>query len=251
MMNINYTHSANQHTVDGPRAAFPLLFSDEMPKSLLDVGCGIGTWIRSAMEYGISDVIGIDGIPIPSDQLLFPLEKFLCRNLNEPIDLNRRFDAAICLEVAEHLEPNSAKVLVESLTRHSDLIIFAAACPGQPGQHHINCQWPSYWQELFNDQGYSCEDSLRWHIWNNNEIEPWYRQNIFIARRNLSLAGKEKRLLSVIHPDIQDTFIRSALLQARSDVIEQVRKGCMKSSWYLSVPILACFGKLRRLIRQK
>jgi ubiquinone/menaquinone biosynthesis C-methylase UbiE len=41
-MAIDYEHSQNIHTLNGPQAALPVLFADNKPTSLLDVGCGTG-----------------------------------------------------------------------------------------------------------------------------------------------------------------------------------------------------------------
>jgi len=75
-------------------------------------------------------------------------------------DLKRKFDAVLCLEVAEHLDSAFAPTLIDALIKHGNLIYFSAACPGQTGQHHVNCQWPVYWQQLFNERGFACEDDL-------------------------------------------------------------------------------------------
>ena len=205
-MTIDYDHATNLHTLDGPRAAFPKLFPFRLPENILDVGCGTGTWLRAAIDSGISDVIGIDGVEIPQDRLLFPSDKFHCQDLGAPVDLGRRFELVICLEVAEHFDQDAGRILIRTLTRHSDVVLFSAACPGQSGQHHVNCQWPEYWQALFNSEGYACDDSPRWKIWDDPLIECWYRQNIFIARRDPN-AGKEPRIKSIIHPEMRRLMV--------------------------------------------
>jgi hypothetical protein len=50
----------------------------------------------------------------------------------------------------------------------------------QGGTHHVNEQWPAYWQDLFERQGYRMLDLIRREIWTNPEIQFWYRQNIFL-----------------------------------------------------------------------
>ena len=108
-----------------------------------------------------------------------------------------------CLEVGEHLPPESAGTLVRSLCTHSDRIFFSAAAPQQLGEHHINCQWPEYWQALFNEHGYSCHDEVRFRMWRDTGIEPWYRQNMFLARKAPEVAGHEPRIPALIHPDME------------------------------------------------
>ena len=63
-MPVEYDYAANRHTLDSPRTVIPILFSGRKPGSLLDVGCGIGTWLRVAREFGIEDIKGVDGVEI-------------------------------------------------------------------------------------------------------------------------------------------------------------------------------------------
>ncbi len=141
-MGVEYNHEQNLHTQEGPRAALPLILEGTKPKSLLDVGCGLGTWMKAALGLGIPEVLGVDGVSLGKDKLLVPAELFRLHDLTKSWSLGRRFEVALCLEVAEHLEAGSAATLIDSLVSHADVIYFSAACPGQPGQHHVNCQWP-------------------------------------------------------------------------------------------------------------
>ncbi len=199
------------------------------PQSLLDVGCGIGTWLKVALESGVGDVFGVDGIAVAPDNFLVPKTLFSQQDLRQKWNLNRRFEVALCLEVAEHLDPQFSMNLIQALTSHSDMVVFGAACPGQTGQHHVNCQWPVYWQKLFNEQGYACSDEVRWLIWPDERIEPWYRQNIFIARRNAATAGQEPRIPSVIHPNIM-TLMNESGYWTNAD---QIANGALPFKWYL------------------
>jgi SAM-dependent methyltransferase len=245
-MSIDYSHSQNRHTLKGAEHALSQLFPGTMPKSILDVGCGPGTWLRAAIELGTSDVFGIDGVNIPSDQLLVDPKLFKQCDLSAPVDLGRRFETILCLEVAEHLDEKFASVLVETLTKHSDRIAFSAACPGQPGQHHVNCQWPDYWQKLFNRQGFVCEDSLRWQIWSNKAIEPWYRQNLFAAVKDISRAGKEDRIKPVVHPDMNSWIFPER--ERFESHIHQIEDGRVAASWYFKAMILGLSNKIKRHI---
>ena len=51
---------------------------------------------------GATDILGVDGVPIGEEDLLLPRENFHLHDLREPLRLLRRFDMALCLEVAEH-----------------------------------------------------------------------------------------------------------------------------------------------------
>jgi hypothetical protein len=148
------------------------------------------------------------------------------------------------LEVAEHLEEIHADLLIEMLTDHADGVVFSAACPGQEGQHHVNCQWPVYWQRLFNEHGFTCRDELRWQIWDDTRVEPWYRQNIFTARRSPEQAGQEPRLRSVVHPDIW-----SGVTPTYEDYLRQIEEGSMPPAWYATLIPHAVGAKLKRHLR--
>jgi len=245
-MSVDYNHAKNLHSLGGPQAALPVLFANSRPASLLDVGCGTGTWLRAALDFGIADVFGVDGVEIPRDKLQVSTEKVRHQDLAEPWNLGKQFDIVICFEVAEHLDKAFAPILVDALVRHGDVIYFSAACPGQGGQHHVNCQWPTYWQKLFNDRGYACCDALRWQLWELEAVEPWYRQNLFAARHAPQEAGKEPRIPSVIHPEMMPWFESGMAAEAFSAHVNQIQKGRMTLGWYLSIPFRALSTKLKR-----
>jgi SAM-dependent methyltransferase len=245
-MAINYHHGSNRHTQDGPRVALPLLMGLSHPQSLLDVGCGTGTWLKAALELGIDDIFGVDGIELPDREFLVSKSFFRKMDLAGGWNLERRFDLAICLEVAEHLPADSAEQLVKSLTLHADTILFSAACPGQEGEGHINCQWPGYWQALFNHHQFRCEDSLRWKIWEQDAVEPWYRQNLFLATKDAGQAGSEPRLQRVLHPSMFAGNAMPDMAKIRHGIIDQVEAGSQTVGWYLSIPFRGMLAKLRR-----
>ena len=100
-------------------------------------------------------------------------------------DRDRRFDLAISLEVAEHLEPQRSEGLVRDLCALADVVLFAAAVPFQGGAGHINERWQSWWAQKFSDNGYEPFDVLRRDIWGRRDIAWWYKQNtIFYVKRN-------------------------------------------------------------------
>lgn len=39
----------------------PLTMELIKPKKVVDVGCGTGTWLAIFKEYGVTDILGIDG----------------------------------------------------------------------------------------------------------------------------------------------------------------------------------------------
>ena len=240
---IDYDHSKNRHTIEGPRAAFGKLWPHNPPSSILDVGCGTGTWLRAALDYGVMDVCGIDGVEVPAESLLIPAVHVHVMDLTKPIDLKRRFAAALCLEVAEHLDPTASDVLLDTLVTHSDYIVFSAAIPDQAGQHHVNCQWPAWWQERFNERGYCCDDGLRWRMWEDTELEPWYRQNMFIAYKDPKHASLEPRIRPVVHPEMLSSL---SIGTTRESVLTDIIDGGMPVSWYFKTLGKAVCAKASR-----
>ncbi|WP_082731101.1 MULTISPECIES: class I SAM-dependent DNA methyltransferase [unclassified Sphingomonas] len=211
MSDVYYDHTANQiyHTVKGAKQALRTLFPGPFPASVVDFGCGTGTWLRACVDLGASDIVGVDASDIDEKLLLISRDKIIPTDLSKTIELHRRFDLVICLETIEHLSQPLSEVLIETLVAHGDCILFSAAAPGQGGEGHVNCQWPEYWQAIFNAHGFSCSEEPRWKIWDDGDIEPWYRQNIMIARRNAYGAGSEPRLRRVIHPDLMPSYFDS------------------------------------------
>jgi len=148
--------------------------------SAVDLGCGVGTWLSVLSKNGVRGIKGFDGYWVDKDLLQIPESNFLRQDLTEPIIIDKIFDLAISLEVAEHLPAKLAKEFVFSLTRLSDFVLFSAAIPGQGGVGHINEQWPNYWISLFEEHEYQCVDFIRKQIWQDENIPYWYRQNIFL-----------------------------------------------------------------------
>lgn len=175
-------------------------------KSVIDFGCGTGAWLRAFEETGATDILGLDFGEVQPDQLAIAPDNFRTKDLSQTITLDRRFDIAVSLEVAEHLPEEAAATFVGNLVRHADIIIFSAAIPGQLGNGHINCQYPSYWAELFSHHMFMCFDPLRPLIWDEDTIPFWYRQNmlVFINRRITDdypqICGQRADWIDLVHP---------------------------------------------------
>ena len=187
-------------TWESARAVVPLVNELLQPASVLDVGCGVGTWLAEWGRAGVSDVLGIDGDYVDRTALLLPSDQFTPTDLQQSFSLGRKFDLVQTLEVAEHIDEAYADTFVESLSRHGDTILFSAAIPGQGGDHHVNEQWPSYWAEKFDRAGYTLYDIIRPQIWTDPRIVWWYRQNIVIFARGRAFDAAMAPL-DMVHPE--------------------------------------------------
>ena len=190
--------------------------------SVVDFGSGICTWLSAAQDLGVEDCLGIDGEWVDLSMLAIPKAQFLERNLHEVIQLERKFDLAICLEVAEHLRPEKAEVLIDNIVNHSDVVLWSAAIDGQGGQNHINERPPQYWDELFRSRGYDCDDSLRSMFWQNEKVEWWYRQNILIYKKREGVRYGH----DVISPP--NHLIHPALFARKTEKVKRLEKELFK-----------------------
>lgn len=190
----------------------PLVFDLVRPSSVIDVGCGTGAWLAAARQLGATDILGIDGDWVPREALLIPSERFVEQDLGRGLRAPHRFDLAICMEVAEHLDATRAESLVNDLCGVADTVLFSAAVPGQTGADHRNEQWPPYWRSRFRGCGYELVDCLRARLWSDDGVEPWYAQNAYLyinrdrleSDERLQAAATENGRfpLCVVHPGL-------------------------------------------------
>jgi SAM-dependent methyltransferase len=190
----------------------PIIIDIFNPNSVIDFGCANGIWLAEFKKLGIQEILGIDGYMNNEELLLISENDYLLHDLEDPFEPNHKFDIALSLEVAEHLEPNKSTVLIDSLINSSDIIVFSAAIPFQGGVNHKNEQWPDYWKNIFSSRNYIAVDIIRNMIWSDDSIPVWYKQNIlcFINKShnkilefyNLQSEVLQNRSLSIVHPDL-------------------------------------------------
>ena len=174
------------------------------PKTVVDVGCGIGTWLSVALRLGVEQVRGVDGDYVERNQLLIPTERFTAANLAKGFNLptgETKFDLAMSMEVAEHLPASDADGFVARLTSLSDAVLFSAAIPKQGGTGHINEQWPTYWSKKFAEQGFVMADVVRPQCWEDPEIAYYYAQNSFLYVRQSKVQELGVPAESILPPD--------------------------------------------------
>lgn len=222
MTQYNHDFYADQSpgSTQSAEIVLPLVTDLLSPTSVVDVGCGVGTWLKVAQHMGIADVIGIDGAYARGVGLQIDDACFVAADLASAVpDLGRRFDLAMSLEVAEHLPPERSDSFVADLCSFADVVLFSAGVPTQLGTDHINLQPQSAWIRRFGDCGYRTFDIVRPHVWSNDHVEVFYRQNAFVhvntARADLIAIAEQASvalpmITDAIHPQLVAFWERRA-----------------------------------------
>jgi glycosyltransferase involved in cell wall biosynthesis len=126
------------------------------PKDAIDLGCGPGIYTQGLGDVGV-DCIGIDIDPRAYDNAAIKTEDLLTLNGKYQKEL------AICLEVAEHIDPQYSDKIIEnvvSVIKPGGILLWTAAKPGQGGVGHINCRPKQYWLEKLKAAGLVYDDVL-------------------------------------------------------------------------------------------
>jgi SAM-dependent methyltransferase len=202
---------------ESAKVIVPLIIDLLHPKSVADVGCGLGAWLAEFYLAGITDIQGLDGQWVEEEQLLIPRDRFRRVDLSQPFMLERRFDVVVSLEVAEHLPQDAAAGFVKSLAQLGDAHVFSAAIPHQGGTGHVNEQWPGYWVNLFAVHGLAALDPIRLPVWEEERVAWWYAQNVLVfateeriaANKSLAASRSARASLPLVHP--QNYLAKQAL----------------------------------------
>jgi len=121
------------------------------PDSVVDFGCGIGSYLEAAFDYGIK----IKGYEISWEAIIHTPERIRpfieYRDCTEPINAGV-FDTVISFETAEHIEPEGTNQFIKNLVNATGkTLLFTAAPPGQEGTGHINCRYRDFWMLELSD----------------------------------------------------------------------------------------------------
>jgi SAM-dependent methyltransferase len=206
-----FFRSKSEGSLHSAETIVPIVMKLVRPSSVVDVGCGHGFWLSVFAKHEVADLIGVDGDYIDRQALLVPPGRFVAHDLTTELRLGRTFDLVVSLEVAEHLAPDRASQFVDCLTRLGSAVLFSAAVPRQGGVNHVNEQWQDYWAALFLQRGYEVVDCIRWRVWADANVEPWYAQNtlLYVTPERLEQLAElrsERRprleQLAVVHPTL-------------------------------------------------
>lgn len=219
-------------TYPSAKAIVELLIQVVGPSSVVDVGCGPGIFVAEWLRRGLDDVVGMDGPPV-SAVYRAPASSFRVVDLAQPVESDRRFDLATCLEVAEHLLPADERVLVSSLVSLAPIVAFSAAPPGQGGLGHVNEQWPLHWSRLFAEHRYQQVDVIRGQLVDSEDVDWYYRTNLVVFAADDQVVQILERADCLEIPDAYQLAFQSG-----------IRSGLTERSW--SELVKAMVWKIRR-----
>ncbi len=178
------------------KVVLPILLKCYKPNSIIDVGCGLGTWLKAATECGVEDLLGIYGAHVDRKALLDQCH-FQVIDLVQKFEVPRRFDLAISLEVGEHLPFYRAETFVADLVRLSDVVLL----PYQGGTEHINEQWLEWLAICFRRHGYLPCELFRDGLWGDKRVEFWYSQNpIIFCKQEMARAPFPAEFIAAARP---------------------------------------------------
>ena len=83
---MKYNHREEVHNLESPQEIVPEIMRLLNPKSVVDFGCGVGTFLHCFKNNGVSEVLGLDGTW--ADKQL--LNKFLDSSEFKEVDLENK-----------------------------------------------------------------------------------------------------------------------------------------------------------------
>lgn len=239
LYNAQYYEKLRRTAGQSADVVVPMVYEWFRPTSVIDVGCGKGSWLKRFRDLGVGRLCGIDG-PWLKNEVEGDLEgiELVFQDLNNDLKIEGDFDVALCLEVAEHLDTNEAERLVRNLTTLAPVVIFSAAIPDQGGRGHVNEKWQSWWKALFDKMGYRTLDPIRPRIWQNAQVAYYYAQNILVyvrseevcVHRDLSVEGYNMPL-DVVHPVRYNSLTSGGLWGCVRSWLSDVVGSKLRSAW--------------------
>lgn len=135
------------------RGALEYMMREHGVRSMYDVGCGPGSQVWLARDLGCNPAFGVDGdwTVLPAEHRHnFEVHDFV---FGPYIPSHTRYDMVWSVEFLEHLEEQYLSNIKPIFDR-ARFAVITHALPGAGGHHHVNCQTPQYWKDLFSDWGF-------------------------------------------------------------------------------------------------
>ncbi|MEJ5265591.1 MAG: methyltransferase domain-containing protein [Bacteroidales bacterium] len=240
-----FSYDLNTYNTISAEIVVPVIIDIFKPSSVIDVGCGNGSWLKVFENQNVH-ITGIENSHIINAETFIDKNKIIITDLESDFQHNRTYDIVLCLEVAEHLSEKYAKKFIQKLCTLGDIIVFSAAVPAQGGYNHVNEQFLSYWIEIFKHYNFKCFDIIRSRITHHSNVLWWYKQNmvVFINSENhYSLKFKDFEILP------GHDFVIKELYLSKVNTIYNIYNGSYSLSFYISLLLRKFRKKIKELLK--
>ena len=172
--------AAKKHVFDEQLAqALGDFFVKEKAKYVADFGCGTAEYVQALLDKRIY-CEGYDGNP-DTPAISNGLAQVL--DLSQPVELLKRYDWVLSLEVGDNIPQELENVFIENLHRHNIKgIVLSWAIRGQGGFGHFNERDNDHIKGIMAQYGYwndvAAEKSLR-----ERASQSWFKNSLMVFRR--------------------------------------------------------------------
>lgn len=168
---------------DGLKKGIELFLKEKNASSVVDFGCGNGGYSKHLQNKGF-DVECYDGNPHTPKNT-----NYMCKvcDLSEKIELDKKFDFVLSLEVGEHIPKKYEKTFIDNIHRHNKhgiIISWATLNPYQSGIGHVNNQDNKYIIDCFTKLGYTHDLESQNKIKTNIKCKTlWFHESLMVFIR--------------------------------------------------------------------
>lgn len=163
---------------------FMWYLSEYKPASVIDFGCGIGSYLEAAKANGITRLKGIDISDAARAYTPESVRDYIeYKDCTLPIEVGQ-YDCVLSFETAEHIDPAGTDQFITNIKNAaSKYILFTAAPPGQDGCGHINMHPREWWVDKF---GLNVDEAMTRNVsteWFNLGCPSYISGNLIIFKK--------------------------------------------------------------------